>query len=152
MSKRHTDLMISLGMAGGVVDTYLSQCIATTPSINQKLYTVRHNVSSAIALFGRVGGKNLDKIACKIDKAKSDKDILGRSRSIITFIDYAVWMLESSLQGDKPPATIKGHQGKIAVLRVINSLVDLRNEIAGDANYVMSSVAGMKAAEKMIEL
>lgn len=62
------------------------------------------------------------------------------------------WMLESSLQGDKPPAMIKGQAGKVAVLRVVNSLVELRNEVSGNANYVMSAVAGMKAAERMMAL
>lgn len=152
MSKRHTDLMIAIGMAGGVVDTYLSNNIEISNDINKRLTAVKQSVSSAIFMFGRVGNNNIKSIADKIDRAKMDDNILGSARSIISFVDYAVWMLESSLQGVKPPAMIKGNRGKVAVMKMINSLVDLRNEIAEDSDHFDSAIEGINAAERMMQL
>ena len=104
MSKRHTELMAAIGMAGGIVQTYRSQTIHVSKGIEKRLNQIDQCVSMAVHTFGRVGQKNVMAIAEKIDKANNDKYILGRARSIVTFIDYATWLLESTLMVTCPPA------------------------------------------------
>lgn len=150
--ERHKKVMLSLGMAGGIVPTYRERAPKITPETSKMLNVVEHTVNSAIAFFGGLGKNNLEQVGIVIDKASADPNILGRARSIITFIDYSIWLLESQLSGDKPPGNIKGNAGKIKIKRVIDALVNLRLSIAGNRNYDMSSIAGIKAAERFMEI
>lgn len=144
--------MAAIGMAGGIVQTYREHNNHISPAIEKRLNQISQHVQSAINTFGRVGSVNLQMISDKIDRAHDDSGVLGRARSIITFIDYSVWLLESTLTGDKPPGMINGTRGKVSIVRIINALMELRNEITGKRNYEMCSVAGIKAAERWAEL
>jgi hypothetical protein len=144
--------MAAIGMAGGIVQTYREQTLHITPTVEKHLANISQCISMAIHIFGRVGHENILQIAEKIDKAHDDPGILGRARSIITFVDYAVWLLESTLTGDKPSGMIKGIRGKVTLVRIINALMELRYEISGKRNYEMCSIAGIKAAERWAAL
>lgn len=152
MSKRHTELMASIGMAGGIVQTYREQTLHVTPAIDKHLNNISQCVKAAIIIFGNVGQENILRISEKIDRAHDDNAILGRARSIITFIDYAVWLLESTMTGNKPPGMIKGIRGKVIIVRIVNALMELRYEISGKRNYEMCSIAGIKAAERWMQI
>lgn len=152
MSKRHTELMEAIGMAGAIVPTYRERDMAISDRISKQLTRIDQRVTSAIWFFGHVGKENLQGIAGRIDRANEDKDCLGRARSIITFIDYSVWLLENTMIGDKPAANIKGKCGRIHIQRVVDALVDLRIEIAGNRRYEICSVAGIKAAERWMQI
>lgn len=153
MSRRHVVLMEAIGMAGAIVPTYRE---GETKDINHRtekaLVVVEQRILSAMWYFGSVGKENLKKIGDRIDKANEDKGILGRARSILTFIDYSVWLLERTMIGYKPAANIKGRCGRIHIQRIIDALVDLRIEIAGKRDFTMCSVAGIKAAERYASL
>jgi hypothetical protein len=144
--------MAAIGMAGGIVQTYREHNHHITPETEKILNQISQHVQSAINTFGRVGSINLQMISDKIDRAHDDAGVLGRARSIITFIDYAVWLLESTFTGDKSPGMIKGIRGKVTLVRIINALMELRYEISGKRNYEMCSIAGIKAAERWAAL
>lgn len=153
MSKRHTTLMAAIGMAGAIAPTYRDQTMAIPSArVDKLLNAIEQQCQIAIHSFGRIGRENILNLEKRIDSAHADRDILGRARSIITFIDYAIWLLENTMTGDKPAANIKGKCGRIHIQRIIDALVDLRFEIAGDRRYEVCSIAGIKAAERWMQL
>lgn len=155
MSRRHTDLMLAVGMAGAIPDSYLNETPEPDEAITKKLVAICQATRSALVVFGKVGKENLVAIESVIDKAQADKKILGRARSIITYIDYAIWLLEATMSdkdGVKAPAKIRGAQGLVYIKRIIAALVDLRIELAGNRNYDMCSIAGISAAERFMSL
>jgi hypothetical protein len=145
MSKLHTKLMASIGMAGAIVPTYREANPVPRFRVEKCLVTIDQRTTAAIRYFGKVGAENIIKIGDKIDAANADRDCLGRARSILTYIDYAVWLLETALEDGT--ANIKGSQGRFYVKALIASLVALREEIAGNRNFECCSIAGIKAAE-----
>jgi hypothetical protein len=153
MSRRHVELMEAIGMAGALVPTYREGTIKDiNPRVEKTLNRIDQRVVSAMWHFGAVGKENLQWIEDRIDKAHQERNILGRARSILTFIDYAIWLLESTMSGEKPPANIKGKCGRIHIQRIIDALVDFRIELAGKRDFTMCSVAGIKAAERYAAL
>ena len=54
--------------------------------------------------------------------------------------------------GDMPAGMIKGIRGKVIIMRLIESMMELRYEVAGNNSYTMSSIAGIKAAERWMQL
>lgn len=153
MSRLHVELMEAIGMAGAIVPTYREGTIKDIDQrIEKNLNKIEQRVVSAMWYFGSVGKDNLQWIADRIEKAHHERNILGRARSILTFIDYAVWLLESTMSGEKPAANIKGRCGRIHIQRIIDSLIDFRAEISGSRNFEMCSIAGIKAAERYASL
>lgn len=153
MSRRHVVLMEAIGMAGAIVPTYRE---GTTKDINPRtekaLVVIEQRVVSAMWYFGAVGSENLQRISDRIDKAHDERNILGRARSILTFIDYSVWLLDRTMEGDKPDANIKGRCGRVHIQRIIDALIDFRAEISGSRNFEICSIAGIKAAERYVAL
>lgn len=148
MSKQHTELLARIGLAGAVVPTYREKVPDPPPKINKRLNEVDQYTAAAIRFFGRVGAENLVKIGDRID-AMNEQSCLGKPRSILTFIDFAVEILEKSMtvqDGEPAIARIKGVQGIAYIRRLIQALVDLRCELAKNRNFEICSIAGIRAA------
>ena len=145
MSAKHTELMGRLGMAGAIVPTYRERIGQPAPGIDKALNRVEFHFTKAIAIYGRVGKQNLEKIGAKIDEMR-ERTCLGQARSIMTFIDYAVELLERALDGKKPIADIKGPVGRKAVKELIYSLCDLRVAITR-GEFALCLAAGKRAVD-----
>jgi hypothetical protein len=150
MSKAHTELMARIGFVGAIVPTYRDKKYPQD-AIERRLNAVDQLVAAAIRHFGRVGKDNLASIGDRIDKM-NEGSCLGKPRSILTFIDFAVEILEDTLTPSKSIANIKGAQGRVYIRRLIRALVDLRYAISPDRNFEICSLAGIKAAGVWKEL
>jgi hypothetical protein len=149
MSKRHTELLARIGLAGAVVPTYRAKLQNPPSNINKLLFKIDQCTTAAIRHFGRVGAENIVKIGARIDKM-NEQSCLGKPRSILTFIDFSVELLETSMlvQDGKPAiARIKGLQGMVHISRLTHALVELRHELGKGRNFEICSIAGIKAAE-----
>jgi len=146
MSKKHTEMLARIGMAGSVVPTYLEQIEEPNEAVKRALNSVDFHTQKAIYLYGRVGKQNLEKIGKKIDLMR-DETCLGRACSILTFIAYAVNILERAIDGNKPIADIGGPIGRHAVKHLIYSLCDLHVAITKNPHVRTCQRAGERAAE-----
>jgi len=133
-------------MAGAVVPTYLEQIAEPNETVKRALNSVEFHTKKAIHLYGKVGRQNLEKIGAKIDLMRQET-CLGRACSILTFISYAVNLLERSLDGDKPIADIGGPMGRHAVKHLIYALCDLHVAITKHPHVQTCQKAGERAAE-----
>jgi len=148
MSEKHTKLLTAIGMAGAIPDTYRSK--DGSKKCEKALIVIDQRVTAAIRFFGRVGAENLKIIGDRIDKANADSAIMGKARSIITYVDYAIWMLESCINDGS--ARIRGIQGIVYIRYIVGALLKFREEVSGGRDWQICSIAGIKAAERFREL
>lgn len=146
MSKKHSEMMARIGLAGAIIPTYLEQRPEPTPEVKKALNKLDFYTQKAIRIYGRVGKKNLEKIGEKIDKMRAET-CLGRACSILTFIAYAVNLLERSMDREKPIAMIGGSLGLGTIRDMIFSLCGLHIAIDTRPHVGTCQKAGERAAE-----
>lgn len=148
MSKMHTELMARVALAGGVSPTYREKQNNHIPKVEKALNKIDLFTTAAIRYFGKVGKDNIVLIGDRIDQM-NEKSCLGKPRSILTFIDFSVEMLESSFQRDengKMLANLKGACGRIYIRRLIDALLEFRDSVS-NKDFPCCSIAGIKAAD-----
>lgn len=149
MSRAHTELLARIGLAGAIVPTYRNKIQYPNDRIGKLLNAIDFYTTASIRFYGRVGAENIEKIGQRIDYMNAES-CMGKARSILTFIDFSVELLEQTLSPDgdkKPIADINGRRGRVYIQRLIKSLVNLRLEVCGNKNFEICSIAGIKAAE-----
>lgn len=146
MSVRHTELMARIGLAGAIVPTCSDSMKNPNIKTQKLIISLQQKVDAAIRFFGRVGSENIETIGRKIDEMKT-ASCLGKPRSILTFLDFAVEMLERSMDGPGAPGNIRGASGRIYIRAIIGTLVALRLELSRSRNFEICSMAAIKAAD-----
>jgi len=146
MSKKHTEMMARIGMAGAVVPTYLEQIAEPNEVVKRALNSVDFHTQKAIHLYGKVGKQNLEKIGSKIDLMR-EETCLGKACSILTFVAYAVNVLERALDGEGRIANIGGSVGRKAIMELVFSLCGLHLAITKNPHVRTCQKAGERAAE-----
>lgn len=130
-----------IAMAGAIYDTYKSNYDRPkdNPLVESLMNDLMEEVEKAFTLYDKINAMGIDRISKKIDSAK-EKTMLSKPRSIITFIDFAIAIL------DEPARKCNGDR-KIAVMNIIDLLLKIRMEIGGNREYALSSIAAIKAAD-----
>jgi hypothetical protein len=130
-----------LALAGAIYDTYESNYDRPkdNPDVDILMHELKSEVEHAFKLWDRITARGISRIEKKIEAAK-EKTMLSKPRSIITFIDFAVAIL------DEPARKCNGDR-KMAVIKIIDLLLRLRMAIGGKNEYTLSSIAAVKAAD-----
>ncbi len=151
MSERHAEIIARIGLAGAIVPTYATHNPRPMKTIQKHLNAIEQFATAAIRFFGKASPSETTIIDDKIKKMRR-RSCLGKSRSILTFIDFSIEILETSLSGYPPLANLNGAQGRVYIKCMIQELLDLRSEISGKRNFEICSMAGIRAAEIWGEL
>jgi hypothetical protein len=137
------DIIARVALCGAIVDTYhsgvtSSRLPAEDKSINLLLSTLQSETEKAFELFGRVTPSGLKRVSRKIEVIKKETCI-GKPLSIITFIEFAVAVMDS------PAKKCKGDR-LIAIRNIVDILIALRQEISRK-DYMLSSIAAASACD-----
>jgi hypothetical protein len=146
---KHMEMLSRLGMAGAIVPTFLEKkenWKRKPVEVTKEMLLVQHYVKKSIKIFGGAGQENVDKIGRKIDLMR-ELTCLGKERSILTFIDFSVELLELALHRPKPLAGIQGGRGIRAVKDLAGALTAFRFALGGNRDHTLCILAGIKAAE-----
>lgn len=143
---KHKEILSRIGLAGAIVPTYLEKTPCPQDNIKKLLNIVEFHVVKGIRFFGKAGKGNVLDIGAKIDLMR-EKTCLGKARSILTFIDFAVELMEMSMAGPNPLARIRGTEGIYHIKAIAQALSELRSELSGKNNHDICCRAGIRAAE-----
>jgi hypothetical protein len=138
------DIIARVALCGAIVDTYHSGIVssrlpAEDKSINHLLDMLELETEKAFELFDRVTASGLKRVSRKIETIKKETSI-GKPLSIVTFIDFAL----SSI--DEPARKCKGER-LVAIRNIVEILIALRSELVGNREYLLSSIAAVKASD-----
>lgn len=136
MSQR-LNTLARVGLANAIVPTYSNEpARKQTHSINKLLSELETETEKFFGMYDPLTLHDAERINRKIDSVK-EKTSLGKPRSIITFIDVAIAVM------DEPYRKCKFDR-KLSAMRILDTLLMLRKEIGGDRDYRMSSIAASK--------
>lgn len=106
--------------------------------IGRLLERLDDECQKAFALYQPVTKRGIDRVMTKIDKIKA-KTNLAKQRSIISLIEFALAVM------DEPARSCRGSR-KVAALGIVDVLSELRREIGGDREYMLSSIFAANCA------
>lgn len=137
------DTLARIGLAGAVSETYRNGAVTglpmtETPEIARLLAELDAETIKAFGLY-RANLHDLMRIDKKINALRSASNI-GRPLSIITIVEFAIAIL------DEPARKSTGRRG-ISARKIVEILLDLSREIAGEREFILSSIAAAKACD-----
>jgi hypothetical protein len=137
------DTIARIALSGAIVDTFetgaITRALPINPEINLLLVQLKIATERAFDLYDRVTARGLARVDRKI-KAIKTKTSIGKPLSIITFIEFALCVM------DGPARKCKGAR-LVANRNIVEILKALHREISGGREFMLSSMAASSACD-----